>query len=96
MIRKALSLRDRQHRRLASAVSGRREAIRAEEANLTSVEPPEIEELCGRVLGIIGAYGMGNSNPRELCLKTAPAVPPRETVPVRDVTKQQPQVAPAA
>ena len=96
MIRKALSLRDRQHRRLASAVSGRREAIRGEEANLTSVEPPEIEELCGRVLGIIGTYGMGNSNPRELCVKTAPAVPPPETVPVRDVTKQQPQVAPAA
>lgn len=95
MIRKALSLPDGQHRRLAAAVSGRCEAIRGEEAKLTSVEPPEIEELCGRVLGIIGAYGMGNSNPRELCLKTAPAAPLRETVSVRDVTKQQPHAAPA-
>ena len=60
---------------------------------MTSVEPIEIEELCGRVLGIIGAYGMGDSNPRELGLKTARAAPAPETVPVRDVAKQQPHVA---
>ena len=42
-----------------------------------SVEPTEIEELRGRVLGIIGAYGMGDSvDPRKLYLKTAPATPP--------------------
>ena len=42
-----------------------------------SVEPAEIEELRGRVLGIIGAYGMGDSvDPRKLYLKTAPATPP--------------------
>ena len=96
MIRKAFSLRDQQHRRLASAASGRRQAIRGEEANMTSVEPTEIEQLCGRVLGIIGAYGMGDSNPRELCLKTTRAAPPLEAVRVRDTTKQQPHAAPAA
>ena len=48
-----------------------------------SVEPTETEELQGRVLGIIGAYGMGDSvDPRTLCLKTAPATPP-PPVPVR-------------
>ncbi len=42
-----------------------------------SVEATEIEELRGRVLGIIGAYGMGDSvDPRKLYLKTAPATPP--------------------
>jgi hypothetical protein len=42
-----------------------------------SVEPAEIEELRGPVLGIIGAYGMGDSvDPRKLYLKTAPATPP--------------------
>jgi hypothetical protein len=42
-----------------------------------SVEPAGIEELRGRVLGIIGAYGMGDSvDPRKLYLKTAPATPP--------------------
>ena len=51
MIRKAFSLRDRQHRRLASAASG----DTREEADMTSVEPIEIEELCGRVLGMISA-----------------------------------------
>ena len=50
---------------------------------MTSVEPTEIEELRGRVLGIIGAYGMGVSlDPRELYLKTAPPAPPPEPVPV--------------
>ena len=42
-----------------------------------SVEPAEIEELRGRVLGIIGAYGMGDSvDPRKLYVKTSPATPP--------------------
>ena len=42
-----------------------------------SVEPTEIEELRGPVLGIIDAYGMGDSvDPRKLHLKTAPATPP--------------------
>ena len=42
-----------------------------------SVEPAEIEELRGRVLGIIGAYGMGDAvDPRKLYLKTAPETPP--------------------
>ena len=42
-----------------------------------SVEPAEIEELRGRVRGIIGAYGMGDSvDPRKLYLKNAPATPP--------------------
>jgi hypothetical protein len=51
----------------------------------TEVEPTEIEELRGRVLGIIGAYGMGVSvDPRELYLKTAPAAPPPEPVSVPD------------
>ena len=37
-----------------------------------SVEPTEIEELRGRVLGIIGAYGMGDSvDPRRVYLKSA-------------------------
>jgi hypothetical protein len=63
--------------------------------NMASVERTEIEELCGRVLGIIGAYGMGDSDPRDLHLKTAPAAPPPETVPVRDVRMQQPDDAPA-
>ena len=50
---------------------------------MTSVERTEIEELSGRVLGIIGAYGMGVSlNPTELYVKTAPAAPPLETVAV--------------
>ena len=50
-----------------------------------SVEPAEIEELHGRVLGIIGAYGMGDSiDPRKLYLKTAPATPPPEPVRVPD------------
>ena len=50
----------------------------------TEVEPTEIEELRGRVLGIIGAYGMGVSvDRRQLYLKTAPAEPP-ESVPVPD------------
>ena len=50
-----------------------------------SVEPAEIEELHGRVLGIIGAYGMGDSiDPRKLYLKTAPAAPPPEPVRVPD------------
>ena len=50
---------------------------------MTSVEPTEIEELRGPVLGIIGAYGMGVSlDPRELYLKTAPPAPPPEPVPV--------------
>ena len=49
-----------------------------------SVEPAEIEELRGRVLGIIGAYGMGDSvDPRKLYVKTAPATPrPPAPVPV--------------
>lgn len=51
----------------------------------TEVEPTELEELGGRVLGIIGAYGMGVSlDPRELYLKHAPAAPPPEPVPVTD------------
>ena len=62
---------------------------------MTSVEPAETEELRGPVLRIIGAYGMGDSNPRELYLKTAPKALPRETVPVLGVTKQQPHAAPA-
>ena len=50
-----------------------------------SVEPAEIEELHGRVLGIIGAYGMGDSiDLRKLYLKTAPATPPPEPVRVPD------------
>jgi hypothetical protein len=49
------------------------------------VEPTVIEELHGRVLGIIGAYGMGVAlDPRELYLKTAPAAAPPEPVPVLD------------
>ena len=64
---------------------------------MTSVEPTEIEELCERVLGIIGTYGMGDSNPRQLCLKSTPAASPWATVSVKDVTKQQPpHAAPAA
>ena len=55
---------------------------------MTSVEPTEIEELCGRVLGIIGAYGMGDSKPRDLHLKRAPSAPPPETVALRDVTRR--------
>ena len=52
---------------------------------MTRVESNEIEELHGRVLGIIGAYGMGVSiDPRELYLKSAPAAPPPEPVPVPD------------
>jgi hypothetical protein len=52
---------------------------------MTGVEPTEIEELRGRVLEIIGAYGMGVSNPRELySKKTARSAPPPETVPVLD------------
>ena len=94
MIRKA-SLRDRQHRRLWSAASSPREATWGEQANMTSVEPTETEELCGRVLGIIGAYGMGDCNPREPYLKTSPTAAPPEIVPIRDVTKQQPRAAPA-
>jgi hypothetical protein len=51
----------------------------------TEVEPTEIEELRGRILGIIGAYGMGVSvNPRELYLKSASAATPPEPVPVSD------------
>jgi len=50
-----------------------------------SVEPTEIEELRGRVLGIIGAYGMGDSvDPRRVYLKTAPATAPPEPVRVPD------------
>jgi hypothetical protein len=50
----------------------------------TEVEPTELEELRGRVLGIIGTYGMGVSlDPRELYLKSAPAAAP-EPVPVPD------------
>ena len=68
-----------------------------EEANMTRVEPTatETEELCGRVLGIIGAYGMGDCNPREPYLKTIPTVAPPEIVSVRGVAKQQPRAAPA-
>lgn len=67
-----------------------------EEANMTRVEPTETEELGGRVLGIIGAYGMGDCNPREPYLKTTPTAAPPEIVPVHAVTKQQPRAAPAA
>ena len=50
-----------------------------------SVEPTEIEELRGRVLGIIGAYGMGDSiDPRRVYLKSAPATAPPEPVRVPD------------
>jgi hypothetical protein len=49
---------------------------------MTGVETTEIEELRGRVLEIIGAYGMGVSNPRELySKKTARSAPRPETVP---------------
>ena len=49
----------------------------------TEVQPTEIEELRGRVLGIIGAYGMGVSvDRRQLYLKTALAAPPPEPVAV--------------
>ena len=34
---------------------------------MTSVEPTETEELRGRVLGIIGAYGMGVSSSPGSC-----------------------------
>jgi hypothetical protein len=52
-----------------------------------SMEPAEIEELHGRVLGIIGAYGMGDSiDPRKLYLKTAPPAPPPEPVRVPDAS----------
>ena len=51
---------------------------------MKSVEPTESEELRGRVLGIIGAYGMGDSNPRALYLNTGPAAPAPETVHVRE------------
>ena len=45
------------------------------------VEPTEIEELSGRVLGIIDAYEMGAAlEARDLDLKTAPAAPPPEPV----------------
>lgn len=50
---------------------------------MTRVEPTEIEELNGRVLGIIGAYGMGVAlDARDLYLKTktVPAAPPPEPV----------------
>ena len=48
---------------------------------MTRVEPTETEELCGRVLGIIGAYGLGDCNPREPYLKTTPTAAPPEIVP---------------
>jgi hypothetical protein len=49
------------------------------------VEPTETEKLRGRVLGIIGAYGMGVSDPRELYMKkTARSAPPPELTPVPD------------
>ena len=47
------------------------------------MEPTETEELCGHVLGIIGAYGLGVSlDRRELYQKTAPATAPPKPVPV--------------
>ena len=50
-----------------------------------SVGPAGIEELHGRVLGTIGAYGMGDSiDLRKLYVKTAPANPPPEPVRVPD------------
>ena len=50
---------------------------------MTSMEPTETEELCGHVLGIIGAYGLGVSlDRRELYPKAAPATAPPKPVPV--------------
>ncbi len=47
------------------------------------MEPTETEELCGHVLGIIGAYGLGVSlDRRELSPKTASATAPPKPVPV--------------
>ena len=47
----------------------------------TSAEPTEVEELSGRVLGIIGAYGMGTAlDTRDLNVSTAPIAPPPEPV----------------
>ena len=44
----------------------------------TSAEPTEVEELSGRVLGIIGAYGMGTAlDTCDLNVSTAPIAPPR-------------------
>ena len=52
---------------------------------MTRVEPTEIEELSGSVLGIISAYGMGAAlDARDLNLKTASADPPPEHVLVPD------------
>lgn len=52
---------------------------------MTRVEPTEIEELSGSVLGIISAYGMGAAlDARDLNLKTAPGAPPPEHVLVPD------------
>jgi hypothetical protein len=49
------------------------------------VEPTETEKLRGRVLRIIDAYGMGVSlDRRALYVKTGPATPPPEPVPVPD------------
>ena len=47
------------------------------------MEPTETEELCGHVLAIIGAYGLGISlDRRELSPKTEPATEPPKPVPV--------------
>jgi hypothetical protein len=95
MIRKALAPARPATSPTWSAASSMREATWGEEANMTSVEPTENEELSGRVLGIIGAYGMGDCNPREPYLKTTPTAAPPEIVPVRGVRNQQPRAAPA-
>ena len=62
---------------------------------MTSVEPTEIEQLCGRVLGIIGAYGMGDQPPGAV-FEDHSRRPAVEAARVRDTTKQQPHAAPAA
>ena len=48
---------------------------------MTPGVPTEIEELSGRVLGIIGAYEMGTAlDARDLDLKNTPTAPPPEPV----------------
>jgi hypothetical protein len=60
------------------AASSRREALQGARGNVTSVEP-EFEELRGRVLEIIGAYGMGVSlDSRETTPEAAPPEPRRQ------------------
>jgi len=60
---------------------------RTHRGQTTELEPAEMEELHGRVLGTIGAYGMGDSiDPPEAVPQDRPATRPPEPVRVPDVS----------